>query len=501
MKDINLRPLFTFDMANNHMGSVEHGLRIIREIHKVIGQFDFNFGFKFQYRHLDTFIHPDFKERTDIKYVKRFSETKLDDTQFKVLKDEIDNLGFVSVCTPFDESSVDLIEQHKFDFIKIASCSFTDWPLLERIAESGKPVIASAAGASLNNIDKVVSFFEHRENSITLMHCVAEYPTPNGNLQLDQIDLLKSRYSQIGIGYSTHENPDNCDAIKIAIAKGATVFERHVGIKTEQFDLNAYSSIPEQIYRWLESAQEAFVMCGIAGKRPKFTEKELSALSALRRGVFASRQISKGERIELSDVFLAIPTAEDQITANDLSKYTEFYAEADIDAREPILLSKTRRIETREKVYSIVQRVKKILQKGRVVAPGQANFEISHHYGVDRFDEFGLTMITVVNREYCKKLLILLPGQKNPEHSHKLKEETFHILYGDVTIDLDEAEREYKTGEIIVVKRGMKHSFGSKTGAIIEEISSTHYSGDSYYTDTKVTNNKHRKTLLTYWMN
>ena len=81
MKNINLRPLFVFEMANNHQGNLEHGLRIIREIHQVSKEFNFNFGFKLQYRDIDTFIHPDFRTRDDIKYVKRFSETKLSQDQ------------------------------------------------------------------------------------------------------------------------------------------------------------------------------------------------------------------------------------------------------------------------------------------------------------------------------------------------------------------------------------------------------------------------------------
>ena len=48
----------------------------------------------------------------------------------------------------------------------------------------------SAAGSSLQDIDNVVSFFEHRNKDFSLMHCVAEYPTGNGNLQLNQIELL-----------------------------------------------------------------------------------------------------------------------------------------------------------------------------------------------------------------------------------------------------------------------------------------------------------------------
>lgn len=500
MKDINLRPLFVFDMANNHMGRVEHGLKIIREVHKVIEQFSFNFGFKFQYRDLDTFIHPNFKGRTDIKYIKRFLETRLGKIQFRILKEEIDKLDLVSVCTPFDEGSVDLIEQHGFDFIKIASCSFTDWPLLERIALTDKPIIISTAGSSLNDIDNVVSFFQHRKKQLAIMHCVGEYPTPADHLQLNQIDLFIKRYPDITVGYSTHEHPDNMDSIKIAIAKGARIFEKHVAVETVEFPKNAYSASPEQIYQWLKSAHLAFGMCGISGERAEFSEKELTDLRQFKRGVFVSKKIKKGGVIDLSSVFYAFPNQDGQLLANDMSKYTEFTAKKDIVVNAPIFLADVERTEKREQVYSIVQKVKSLLKEGNVVFPGKANLEISHHYGLDRFYEYGITIITVVNREYCKKLIIMLPGQKHPEQFHEKKEETFVVLYGKIHLTLNGKESQCGVGDVITVKSGLKHAFSTDTGAIIEEISSTHYVEDSYYTDESIMQNKQRKTFLSYWI-
>lgn len=339
----SVEPLFIFEMANNHMGSVEHGLRIIREFHRITKGFDFCFGFKLQYRNLDTFIHPDFRGRDDIKYIKRFSETRIDDHQMLALKEEMQALGFVTICTPFDEKSVDLIEEHGFDVIKIGSCSFTDWPLLERIVRTDKPIITSTAGAALEDIDKVISFFEHRGKDFALMHCTGEYPTPDARLQLNQIGFLKQRYPHVRIGYSTHENPDNVDSIKIAIGKGATIFEKHVGVPTGRIQLNAYSATPEQIKRWLESAQQALIMCGVSGRRPDFGKEEILTLRSLQRGAFARRAIQKGERIRVSGVFFAIPTTDNQVTANDMSKYTEFYSEANIPKNAPLLSTNTDR--------------------------------------------------------------------------------------------------------------------------------------------------------------
>jgi len=116
-RDFASKPLFVLEMANNHMGDIEHGVRILKEFHAVTKDFDFDFSFKLQHRD-DSFFHPDFKDRMDIKHVKRFTETKLGKEQFKRLRDEMTALGYISMNTPWDEKSVDLMEELGFDIIK-----------------------------------------------------------------------------------------------------------------------------------------------------------------------------------------------------------------------------------------------------------------------------------------------------------------------------------------------------------------------------------------------
>ncbi|MGC8490149.1 MAG: N-acetylneuraminate synthase family protein [Syntrophobacteraceae bacterium] len=495
----SMTPLFIFEMANNHMGSLEHGLKIIREFGKVSSDFPFHFAFKLQYRHLDTFIHPHYRQNLEFKYIKRFTETRLSPDEYKLLVEEMRARGFTTVCTPFDEPSVDLIEEHGFDIIKVASCSFTDWPLLERIVKTDKPIIASTAGVCLKNLDQVVSFFEHRKKDFAILHCVAQYPTPAPDLQLNQIDFLKARYPRALIGYSTHEDPRDTDSIKVAVGKGAIIFEKHVGVPEKEIKLNDYSASPEQAREWLRSARTAFELCGVSGKRAEFAEGELGSLRSLQRGLFAARSFKKYERIPHQDVFAAIPTLEGHVTANDLSKYAELRATEDIEANGPLLASNVSIRNYQEQVYEIVQEVKELVRKSGVTVPSQVDLEISHHYGIERFHEYGLTMMTIVNRSYCKKLIVLLPGQKHPTQYHKCKEETFHVLYGDADIELNGIPKRLKKGETITVEPGVHHYFGSENGAVMEEISSAHHADDSFYTDPAIMQNDNRKTLLTYW--
>lgn len=491
--------LFVFDIANNHMGDVEHGLRIIRELREVTKNFDFLCAVKFQYRELESFIHPHYRDSFEFKYVKRFQETRLSDNELFRLKQEVDKLGFISMCTPFDEDSVDKVVKFGFDIIKVASSSFTDWPLLEKIAETTKPIIASTAGATLDEIDRVVLFLKHRRKQFAIMHCVGEYPTVTEHLNLNQIDFFRNRYPDVIIGYSTHEDPSNLDAIKIAIAKGSKIFERHVGIATERYPLNAYSSTPDQIRQWLSSAQQALAMCGISGARREIYEKEKFDLQGLKRGVFAKKDIGIGQKITTENTFFAIPNFEGQIVANNMSKYAEFIAKKDFRVNEPIHFRDVSARDIRSQVLKTIERVREMLIESKVHLPHMLQFELSHHYGIDRIEEWGAVIINCVNRQYCKKLIIMLPGQRHPAHFHKRKEETFQILSGELILNLGDGEKIYRPGDIVLVEKGAKHSFRSEKGAIFEEISSTHYPDDSYYDDEEILKNKNRKTEMTFW--
>ena len=491
--------LFILELANNHMGDVEHGLAVIREFSRVCKKFPFRFAFKFQYRHLDTFIHPEYKGRKDIKYVARFEATRLAGEQFLRLKAEAAANGFITVCTPFDEPSVDLVTAHGFDIVKVASCSFTDWPLLEKIVQADKPVILSTAGAELKDIDSVVSFLEHRKKTFALMHCVGEYPTPKERFELGQIDFLRQRYPGSPVGYSTHEEPENYDAVRIAIGKGASILERHVGLRTEKYDVNNYSSVPGQIEKWLAAASDAYLMCGVSGVRREISAREAEDLRGLRRGVFARSAIQPGEKLNADNVFYAIPNLAGQLQANDMSKYALFTPRAEIAAGKPVMCDAVDHRNIRAKVFETVSKIRQLVIDSRIALPPKIEFELSHQYGLEKIDRYGATIISCINREYCKKLIIMLPGQENPTHYHTKKEETFQVLYGTLTLTVAGVEKDYKHGEIIVVERGTKHSFKSEAGAVFEEVSTTHYKDDSFYEDPVIMQNKDRKTGLTFW--
>jgi sialic acid synthase SpsE/mannose-6-phosphate isomerase-like protein (cupin superfamily) len=494
------RPLLILDLANNHNGSIEHGKRIIAEVANLNNPQNYPIAVKFQYRDLPNFIHPDFRTRRDLKYVDRFLSTQLTWDEFKELKEFATGLGLLTACTPFDEYSVGKIQEHNFDILKIASASITDWGLLEAVSKWDGPIVGSTAGVTQFEIDRVVAFLNNRNKDFALMHCVAAYPTSDSDLQLNRISRLRERYLGLPIGYSTHENPKNLIAAALALAKGAVILERHVGLEEGGVSLNQYSSEVANLNAWIQSLVDANSMLGAKDSWVIVNESEQEALRGLRRYAFAKNDILEGAKIEPAQVFFGIPGEPGQLQANDLGKYESFIAASTIKANSPILESIVKHTSSEDKIVAIRESIVNLIKESGVSVPRNAVLEISHHYGLEKFDEFGVCMITVINRDYCKKLLLLLPGQTHPPMFHKKKDETFFLVYGDAKLLLNHSEVSFNLGDTAIIPPATIHAMSSTNGAIIEEVSSTHILDDSFYLDDAISQNNSRKTFVQYWL-
>ncbi len=491
--------LIIFDMANNHQGFVEHGLRIINEIGRVAQRNNIRAAIKFQFRDIDTFIHPDHKEGSDNKHIPRFISTRLTEDQYRILLAEIKRQNLLSICTPFDEPSVDIIERLGIEILKVASCSSQDWPLLERVAEAGKPVICSTGGLTIRQIDKIVSFFQHRGVHFALEHCVTIYPTPNEKFYINQIEIMRNRYPGVTIGFSTHEEPTNLRVVGLAYAKGARIFEKHVGVATDEITLNKYSGNPVQVEAWIKSLKDAIDICGHEKER-EVTESEKTDLNSLMRGVFTKKELKAGTEIKRNDVFFAMPLSEGQLISG---RWKDgLVADRDYKVNEP--LNASLRVDNPTKadiIYSTVHAIKGMLNNAHIPIGHDFSVELSHHYGLKRFHEVGCVIIEVINREYAKKLIIQLHGQYNPVHYHKKKDETFQVLDGSLEVEIEGRKKTLYPGDTLWVPRGVWHDFGTEEGVIFEEISSTHQGEDSFYIDKSIAKmpREQRKTRLINW--
>ena len=315
--------LFVLEMANNHLGNVARGLKIITDYARIVRFNNVRAAIKLQLRDIDTFIHKDFLNNSHIRYIKKTLDTKITNDDFLILVQAIRKNSCIPMATPFDEKSVDLCVELGIQIIKIASSDLNDWILIEKIAKTKKPVIVSTGGLSLKDLDDLVTFFDNRRIPLAINHCVSLYPTEDCDLQLNQIDFLKNRYPNHIIGLSTHEYHDWTSSMMIAYAKGARTFERHIDIEVDEIPVSPYCSLPEQIDMWFKAYLKAKEMCGAGGDEKRIpSEKETQYLDSLVRGVYAKKTLPEGhillhETIE-KDVYLAIPLQKGQISCREL---------------------------------------------------------------------------------------------------------------------------------------------------------------------------------------
>jgi len=313
--------LFVLEIANNHLGSVERGLKIITAYGQVVRFNNVRAAMKLQIRDVGNFIHRDFIGRSDIRYIKKTLDTQLDLDEYTALVKAIREASCITMATPFDERSVDVCCELGIQILKIASSDLNDWMLIEKIAKAKKPVIVSTGGSSLKDIDDLVRFFDNRHIPLAINHCVSLYPTEDHELEMNQIDFLRNRYPDHVIGFSTHEHGDWTSSMLVAYAKGARTFERHVDINSDGVKVSPYCSLPEQIDQWFKTFHKAKAMCGAPGtQRRLLPRREIEYLDGLVRGVYARHDLPEGHILNDDDVYLAIPLLKGQISCRELMR-------------------------------------------------------------------------------------------------------------------------------------------------------------------------------------
>jgi mannose-6-phosphate isomerase-like protein (cupin superfamily) len=199
-------------------------------------------------------------------------------------------------------------------------------------------------------------------------------------------------------------------------------------------------------------------------------------------------------------LYFALPVLEDNhLSVDKCDKYTSFIAKTNIKIDSPLYISEVSIHNDRNIVQTIHNKLYDILNKNYMHFAQETQLEISHHYGLENYINkpyYGMGIITLINKEYCKKILIIQKDNINPEHYHKEKKETFFILSGKVKIDVDNKENILQKDDILTIEPSQKHTIYALEDSIIEEISTQHKPNDSFYTDEKINNNCNRKTLV-----
>jgi N,N'-diacetyllegionaminate synthase len=177
------------------------------------------------------------EDETRFDYWKRMGFTL---EQWRGIKKHCDELGLDFICSPFSNLAVDWLEEIGAEQYKIGSGEVTNFLLLEKIAQTGKPVILSSGMSSYTELDQTVAFLKERKVDFSILQCTTVYPTQPEQYGLNVMQELQKRYN-VSIGFSDHSaKTATCIA---AAALGARILEFHVVFDRQLFGPDSKSSL------------------------------------------------------------------------------------------------------------------------------------------------------------------------------------------------------------------------------------------------------------------
>lgn len=233
-----------------------------------------------------------------------FRQFELDEAGHRAVATRAHEHGLAFLSTPLSLEAVDLLERVGADAYKIASGDLTCLPLIERVAQTGRPMICSTGMSDLSEIaDAVVCARTAGVRDLALLHCVSAYPVPAGAEQLKAIDTLGAAFG-VPVGLSDHTTEPLAAAL--AVALGASIYERHFVLSDEDAGVDAaVSSTPEALAAIVRTTARVRLALGDGSKRCVLPEA--GNRTASRRSLYARRDLRPGTIITEQDVTMLRP--------------------------------------------------------------------------------------------------------------------------------------------------------------------------------------------------
>jgi len=234
--------------------------------------------------------------------IKRYELTK---NQFEDIRDYCIKKDLIFLSTPFDESSVNLLEELKVPAYKVGSGDMNNFPLLKLICLKKKPILLSTGMANFEEVAASVNFLKSNGiEEIVLFQCTTNYPADYEEINLNVIDTFKKEFPEILLGFSDH-------AIGIetsigAAAKGVRVIEKHFTLDKEMIGPDHKASLnPNELKNWVQSIRNLEKSLGSFKKKP--TKKELEIAKIVRKSIVTLKNIKRGDVLNGENIGIKRP--------------------------------------------------------------------------------------------------------------------------------------------------------------------------------------------------
>lgn len=245
--------------------------------------------------------HTTVAEESQYDMIKRL---ELSDDEFRELYSYCQSKGIIFLSTPFDEKSVDLLDEIGVPAFKVPSGEITNLPLLKKIAGKGKPIILSTGMGNLGEVEEAVTCLQaNGGQEIILLHCTTSYPAPIHSVNLRAMGTLRCAF-KLPVGYSDHT--EGIIIPVAAVAMGASVIEKHFTLDRTLPGPDHQASLePDELGTMVKAIRDVESAYGDGVKQPSQNEDNIRVV--VRKSVVAKIDIKAGDIIQKSDVTIKRP--------------------------------------------------------------------------------------------------------------------------------------------------------------------------------------------------
>lgn len=201
-------------------------------------------------------------------------------------------LGLIAFSSPFDETAVDFLEELNVPAYKISSFENNHFPLLKKVAETGKPVLISSGASELDELYSAVSYLKKNgANKIVIFKCTSNYPASAENSNILTIPIFKTLFKDCIIGISDHTKGIGVSVASVAL--GARVIEKHFTLNRDDGGVDSdFSLEPLELKSLVEESERAFSSLGSVQLDSQKSEKKSKQF---KRSIYAIKDINIGD--------------------------------------------------------------------------------------------------------------------------------------------------------------------------------------------------------------
>ena len=299
---LDFPPLVIAEMGINHEGSLETAFKMVDAAYEAGAEV-----IKHQTHVVDDEMSKEAKNvipgNADISIYEIMKRCALNEEDEIKLKQYVEDKGMIYLSTPFSRAAADRLEKMGVAAYKIGSGECNNYPLLEHIANFGKPIILSTGMNDINSVKKAVNIFEKYKIQYALLHTTNLYPTPTHLVRLGAMQELQSHFPNAIVGLSDHTT--NNLACFAATALGACILERHFTDSMDRPGPDIVNSMdPTALKELIMGSKEIALMRG--GKKEAAKEEQVTIDFAFAT-VVSIKDIKKGDIFTKDNLWVKRP--------------------------------------------------------------------------------------------------------------------------------------------------------------------------------------------------